>query len=186
MDSDASSLSNFSLISHASQNVDWFLKLTLRPFDFIDKVGCKLFVIVEFSFAKTLPSRRPGFEEIISSLLNAALWLPYSLTAAQTLSPLAASMKRTCKSILKITVFIFHWAKYENISLSVWIYSLNSKIAEYIDNTSQEYKTRSEDLLKFLNWDNIATRRDKMLCFLMYDIISLWLLILYTKKCHNI
>ena len=91
-------------------------------------------------------------------------------------------MKRTCKSILKITVFIFHWVKYENISLSVWIYSLNSKIAEEIDNTSQEYKTRSEDLLKFLNWDNLATRRDKMLCFLKYDIISLWLLISYTKK----
>lgn len=50
---------------------------TLRPFDFIEKVGCKLFEIVEFSFALTIPFRRPGFEETlpsraISSILNAA------------------------------------------------------------------------------------------------------------------
>ena len=55
-----------------TQNVVCFLKLTLRPFDFMEKVGCRLFVIVEFSFAKTLPSRRPGFEETISSISNAA------------------------------------------------------------------------------------------------------------------
>ena len=37
------------------------LKLTLRPFDFIEKVGCKLFVIVNFHLQRHYP---PGDQSL--------------------------------------------------------------------------------------------------------------------------
>ena len=37
--------------------------------------------------------------------------------------------------------------------------------------TFQGFNTRSEDLLEFLNWDNLALRRNKRLCCVMYDTI---------------
>ena len=54
---------------------------------------------------------------------------------------------------------------------------LASKIQKYQNRaahiiTSQVYETRSADLLKyFLVWDNLAIRRDQLLCLLMHDVI---------------
>ena len=38
--------------------------------------------------------------------------------------------------------------------------------------TFQGYDVRSADLLKYLNWDNLALKRDKHLSLLMYDTIN--------------
>ena len=74
MGSNASSVWNFSLISQASQNVSQANSETLR---FHWEGGMQAVCDRKFSFAKTLPSRRPELEETVSSILNAAQRLPY-------------------------------------------------------------------------------------------------------------
>ena len=56
-----------------------------------------------------------------------------------------------------------------NKGLASKIQILQNRAAREI--TFQGYDTRSEDLLEFLNWDNLALRRNKRLCLLMYDTI---------------
>ena len=56
-----------------------------------------------------------------------------------------------------------------NKRLASKIQKLQNRAARVI--TFQGYDTRSEDLLEFLNWDNLALIRNKRLCLLMYDTI---------------
>ena len=56
-----------------------------------------------------------------------------------------------------------------NKGLASKIQKLQNRAARVI--TFQGYDTRSEDLLELLNWDNLALRRNKRLCLLMYDTI---------------
>ena len=72
---------------------------------------------------------------------------------------------------------------------------LASKIQKYQNRaahiiTSQAYETRSADLLKFLVWDNLAIRRDQLLCLLMHDVIiknvpALYLSELFPMSCES-
>ena len=53
--------------------------------------------------------------------------------------------------------------------------NLNKGLAnrlQKLQNRAQSYDVRSKDLLEYLNWDNLALRRDKRLSTLMFDTIN--------------
>ena len=57
-----------------------------------------------------------------------------------------------------------------NKGLSSRIEKLQNHAARIV--TFQGYDVRSADLLKYLNWDNLALKRDKHLSLLMYGTIN--------------
>ena len=57
-----------------------------------------------------------------------------------------------------------------NKGLSSRIEKLQNHAARIV--TFQGYDVRSADLLKYLNWDNLALKRDKQLNLLMYDTFN--------------
>ena len=74
-----------------------------------------------------------------------------------------------------------------NKELALRIQKLQNRVARII--TFQSYDARSSEILKQLNWDDLATRRDKHLSLLMYDTINRrtpkYLSDLFSNSCEN-
>jgi len=79
---------------------------------------------------------------------------------------------KTISNALTQPVFDYCDAVWGNLNkgLANKIQKLQNRAARVI--TFQGYDTRSEDLLQFLSWDNLALRRNKRLCLLMCDTIN--------------